>query len=139
MIQLLKEVGIDACDSYKRTALVWASFYNNTNLLNWLIDNGANLNHQDKTGFSALHSAAQEKNFEATEILIKKGANLELKDSWGNTPLMRAINSTTNYKFIELLIQSGANLDNVNNYGMTPRLVAESMAGFDVEVLKAKI
>lgn len=129
---LLLEVGIDALDSYQRTSFIWASFYNNIDLLIWLTNNGANLNHQDRNGFSALHFAGQEQHFDSAKLLIKKSANLELKDINGNTPLMDAIfNSKGNYKIVNLFIESGANLDNMNNHGMTPRLLAESMADFD--------
>ncbi len=130
--KLLSEVGIDALDGYKRTSLIWSSFYNNTELLEWLLDNGANINHQDRNGFSALHFAVKEQRFEASEILINRKADLEIKDSNGNTPLMDAIfNSKGDYKIVTLLIDSDADLDNVNNHEMTPRLLAESMAGFD--------
>jgi ankyrin repeat protein len=129
---LLMEVGIDALDSYQRTSLIWASIFNNTELLNWLIDNGANINHQDRNGFSALHFIGQEQNYDSAVILINRKAELELKDSNGNTPLMKAIfNSKKDYKIVELLIKSGSNLDNENYHEITPRHLGESIAGFD--------
>jgi ankyrin repeat protein len=137
--KLLLEVGIDALDSYQRTSLIWTSFYNNTELLKWLIDNQANINHRDRNGFSALHFAAKEQCFNAVEILINNKADIELKDSNGNTPLMDAIfNSKGDYKIVALFIDSGANLDNLNNHEMTPRLLAESMAGFDYNLPPTK-
>ncbi len=127
---VLFEVGIDALDGYQRTSLIWASFYNNTELLKWLIDNGADINHQERNGFSALHFAGKEQRYDTAAILIENKADLEIKDSKGNTPLMDAIfNSNGDYKIVDLLIVSGANLDNVNNHEMTPKLLAESMAG----------
>ncbi|MBK9248079.1 MAG: ankyrin repeat domain-containing protein [Ignavibacteria bacterium] len=135
--KLLSEVGIDALDSYQRTSFIWAAFFNNIDLLHWLIDSGANINHQDRNGFSALHFIGQEQHFESAEIVIKQNANLELKDSYGNTPLMNAIfNSKSNYDIVHLFIESGANLDSVNNHGMTPRLLAETMVGFDYDLPK---
>ena len=137
--RLLMEVGIDELDSYQRTSLIWASFYNNTDLLKWLIDNGANINHQDRNGFSALHLIGKRQNYEVAVILTNKKADLELKDCNGNTPLMDAIfNSKGDYKIVELFIKSGANLDNTNFHDMTPRLLAESMAGFDYNLETAK-
>jgi len=136
---ILSEVGIDALDGYKRTSLIWTSFYNNTLLLKWLIDSGANINHQDRNGYSALHFAAKEQHFDTLEILINFKADLELKDSNGNTPLMDAIfNSNGEYRIVALFIESGANLDNINNHEMTPRLLAESMAGFDFNLPTTK-
>ena len=130
--KLLCEVGIDVLDRYHRTSLIWAAFYNNTTLLNWLIDNGANINHQDSNGYSALHFIGKEQHYETAKILINKNANLELKDCNGNTALIDAIfNSKGNYKIVNLFIEYGANPDNVNNYQMTPRFLAESMVGFD--------
>lgn len=129
---LLLELGIDVLDSYQRTSLIWASIYNNTELLNWLIDEGANINHQDRTGVSALHFTCKEQNYDSAVILVNKKSNLELKDDNGNTPLFDAIfNSKGDYKVVDLIIKSGANLDNLNNHEMTPRLLAQSMAGFD--------
>jgi ankyrin repeat protein len=129
---VLFEVGIDALDGYQRTSLIWASFYNNTELLKWLIDNGADINHQERNGFSALHFAGKEQHYYTAAILIENKADLEIKDSKGNTPLMDAIfNSNGDYKIVDLLIVSGANLDNVNNHEMTPKLLDESLAGFN--------
>ncbi|CAM3051920.1 Ankyrin repeat [Flavobacterium succinicans] len=125
---ILKEVGIDATDSYLRTSLIWAAFYNKIDLVIWLIENGADINHQDKNGLSALHFAAKENRTEVVKLLIEKNANIEIKDQNGNTPLMDAIfNSRDNLINIELFLKSGANLDNENNHEMTPRLLAESM------------
>jgi ankyrin repeat protein len=79
-----------------------------------------------------LHFAGKEQRYDTAAILIENKADLEIKDSKGNSPLMDAIfNSNGDYKIVDLLIVSGANLDNVNNHEMTPKLLAESMAGFN--------
>ncbi|MCB0442995.1 MAG: ankyrin repeat domain-containing protein [Aequorivita sp.] len=129
---LLKEVGVDARDSYLRTALIWATFYGNETLLNWLIDNGANVNHQDRNGDSALHFAAQQKTVGCAKKLIKKGADIEVQDNYGNTPLWRAIfASERDHTLVNLLIENGANLDHVAKHKMTPKDLAETIGGFD--------
>jgi ankyrin repeat protein len=51
---MLEDHGIDAKDSDGRTALIHASFFWEE-FLQYLIDNGADTNHQDKIGYSALH------------------------------------------------------------------------------------
>ncbi|WP_207436119.1 ankyrin repeat domain-containing protein [Sabulibacter ruber] len=133
---LLKKLGIDATDGYSRTALLWASFYGNLDMLAWLIENGANINHQDWNGYSALHFAAQEKRIGIAELLLKRGANLELRDNHGNTPLWTAVfNARKEYKLVELYLKSRANLDNVNNSGRTPRQMAEAMFSADFALL----
>jgi len=129
---LLNELGIDATDGYSRTALLWASYYGNLDMLSWLIENGAKINHQDKNGFSALHFAAQEKRIGIADLLLKHGANLELRDNHGNTPLWTAVfNARKDYELVKLYLKSRANLDNVNNSGRTPRQMAETMFSAD--------
>jgi uncharacterized protein len=133
VIHLLSEVGIDSCDSYLRTSLIWATFYNNLDLLKWLLENGADINHQDKVGYSALHFAGQEKNLETAKLLLAKGANLEITDKHGNTPLWTAIfNSKGDYRLVKLFVTNGANLDIENKHNMTPRKLANTIAGFDL-------
>ncbi|UOQ64651.1 ankyrin repeat domain-containing protein [Hymenobacter volaticus] len=128
--QVLSEVGIDACDGYLRTALLWATFYGNTNILGWLIDNGANVNHQDRNGYCALHFAGQEKQLGCAELLIAKGASLELPDVHGNTPIWTALfNSKDDQRVVNLFIQNGSNLDHHNRYNKTPRQVLERING----------
>lgn len=130
---LLTEVGVDACDSYLRTALIWSAFYGNSSLLIWLIDNGANINHQDKNGCCALHFVGQEKRVEIAVILLDKGANLELADIHGNTPLWTAVfNAKGDATVANLFIQKGANLDHVNKHQQTARLMAETFGGFNL-------
>jgi ankyrin repeat protein len=111
---------------------MWATLYDNINLLSWLIDSGANVNHQDRNGYSALHFAGQEKRFECAKLLIDKGANLELVDLHGNTSLWTAVfNSRDDTRLVKLYVQHGANMDHVNKHQRTPRQLAETIGGFD--------
>ena len=135
--QLLSEVGIDACDSYLRTALIYSTFYDNMDLLAWLIDNGANINHQDRNGYSALHFAGQEKKLRPAKLLVDKGANLELEDIHGNTPIWNTIfNSKGDTQIVDFYIAKGANLNHVNKHGKTPRQMAEIITGFDLPTIE---
>ena len=84
---VLKEIGINASDEYGRTALIWASFAENIELITWLLENNADINHQDVNGYYALHFAAQEKKTESTKYLLNQNAQIELKDKHFNTPL----------------------------------------------------
>jgi len=130
--QHILEVGVNACDGYLRTALIWSTFYDNSALLKWLIENGATINQQDRAGYTALHFAGQEKRYDCAELLIDKGANLELTDIHGNTPLWTAVfNARGDMRLVKLYIQHGANLDHVNNHQRTPRQMLETFGGIN--------
>jgi ankyrin repeat protein len=82
----LLENGIDKKDPEQRTALINAAFYNNVELLNWLVKNKAGLNMQDSIGFTALHFACQEGHIESVKLLLENNADLNIVDIYGNTP-----------------------------------------------------
>jgi len=131
--KLLTEMGPNVFDSYLRTPLIWATFYDNVDLLSWLIDNGADLNHKDKNGYSALHFAGQEKRLECAKILLDKGADLEVTDRHGNTPLWTTIfSSKDDLGLVKFYVQKGANIDHVNKHQSTPREIAKGICGVDL-------
>jgi uncharacterized protein len=132
--KLLLEVGLEATDGYKRTAITWAAFAGNIQLLEWLISNGADLNHRDARGYSALHFAVQEKQLEAVASLIRNKADLEARDANGNTPLMEAVfRSSGDYRFVKLLLAHGADPQAKNDHDVSPRELAETMDNFDMK------
>jgi len=59
------------------TPLIYATIINNVDILNLLINSGANLNYQDINGYTALHYACSEENYNICEILLD-GANINV-------------------------------------------------------------
>jgi ankyrin repeat protein len=55
-------------------------------LLPALLDAGANADHADARGVSALHACAMHALFAPARTLLARGANREAKDSFGRTP-----------------------------------------------------
>ena len=51
-----------------------------------LIDSGAQINHQDNDGNTALHYALMGENFELAKFLVGKGADKTIKNNDGETP-----------------------------------------------------
>lgn len=122
---LIASTNIDVLDGDARTPLIWASFHRRSNLLTWLIENGANVNHQDRDGYCALHFVAQEKLPDIAAILLDAGAQTELRDVYGNTPLWTAaFNARGDLSVVKVLVQHGASFDNRNNAGKTVRDMA---------------
>lgn len=73
----------------------------------------------------ALVKAIENKDYPdiAISLITDDNANVDFRDSSGNTPLMAAI-STGQLELAELLIDVGANLMLTNNHGQTPLMLA---------------
>jgi ankyrin repeat protein len=78
-------------------------------ILRLLLDSGAFIDLRDKTGVTALYYACQNHLHlsKCTDLLLRHGADANLCDGWGNTPLVFAV--TRGYTDIaRLLLESGA-------------------------------
>lgn len=75
------------------------------------------------TGESALHMVTKRRDLTWMQFLIGKGANVNIRDNKGATPLVAA----SNLNFIEgaaLLVEFGARVDESNSAGETPLITA---------------
>ena len=91
------------------------------NMLQLLLENGANIHQKDFAGQTALHRAViipEGETLELIKYLIAKGADINAKDDEGNTPLHIAY-AARNYDAVNLLINSGADTTIKNNLGAT--------------------
>ena len=133
----LKEFGIDATDGDGRTALINAVIEYKLEFIYWLIDSGANINHQDRIGYSSLHFIGQNKLADLAKYFLEKGADPNIQDIYGNTPLWTAIfNERQNSEVVKLLLRHGSNPDITNKYGKTPRIMYKTMNNADISIEK---
>jgi uncharacterized protein len=63
-----------------RRSLNYAAIRNDTAMITELLNNGANINLANRTGFTPLHHAAEAGSKEAVTLLIAKGANITLRN-----------------------------------------------------------
>lgn len=93
-----------------------------TEIIDFLIKKGANINLKAGTlGVTPLHLAAanpQDISLEPLEYLINAGADLNIKDNGGNTPIFVAY-GLNNSKAVDLLINAGACKDIINENGFS--------------------
>ena len=82
------------------------------------------INTRDVTsGETGLHIVTNRRDLTWMQFLIAKGANVNLRDARGVTPLVAAV--TANFiEGVELLVSKGARLDESNNAGETPIITA---------------
>lgn len=95
----------------------------NVEILEILIEAGADINGKEGN-FNAtpLYTAAMigsfpDRSFAVTDYLLKKGANPNIKNSKGETPLFQAVNTIAD-KTVKRLIAGGAHINIKNNDGV---------------------
>ena len=92
------------------------------------------VNHQDFKGQAALHFATSFADFDIVNLLLEKGAQIDICDSRGRTPLMGAVMHRRK-DMVKLLLDKGANINNkTDNDELTPLHFAVMMG--DIEGVK---
>ena len=111
MVKFLLEKGADAntvCEienehiDISPTPLMNAAYRGNTNIINMLLENGADINYTTDYGMTALMYAASFNQFEAAKVLLENNADTSVTDEYGRTALDLA--KSEDYKdIVELL------------------------------------
>ncbi|WP_371219595.1 ankyrin repeat domain-containing protein [Orientia tsutsugamushi] len=95
----------------------------NIQIIQKLLDEGANINQQDNYGCSALHTAVRLGEIDVIQKLLDEGANIDLQNHSGQSPLHYAC-FAGRINVIQKLLDEGANIDLQNNYGYTALYIA---------------
>ncbi|MBW5397594.1 ankyrin repeat domain-containing protein, partial [Brachyspira pilosicoli] len=122
--------GEDYPPDYDYTPLMIAALRNDYDMVKFLVEKGANINAKTHSEYSSLETplllsldyehieSRYDENSSVAEYLINNGADINVTNEDGETPLMYA-SKLHNIKVIELLIQKGADINAFNNYGNT--------------------
>ena len=137
-----KGAKVDARDTFRLTPLYYAALHSYEDIGDLLLDKGSDINADDG-GWTLLYDAILydyygDKGKDAIKLLISKGANVNIKDSAGCTPLHYAI--WMDYgDIVETLINNGSDVNAEDNDGFTPYCCAVMRGRKDfVELLIAK-
>jgi ankyrin repeat protein len=135
MVKLLLKYKADPNDSQIEGRPLLFSAFANRNILEALLDAGANIELRDEAtsidgarpGWPPLVAAADRQNVGAVEILLKHGANPNARDATGNGVLLHWAASSfgaeltdQNLRIAELLLDHGADPNVRNPDGITP-------------------
>lgn len=105
------------------TALHEAILCNYREIVDILLDHGADPNVEDSLSRTPLYLAVYNEDVEVVSILLDRDANIEISDNTGKTPLHRAAIAGSE-KIAQLLLNAGANPSAVENDGGTPLHIA---------------
>jgi ankyrin repeat protein len=121
-------------DEYGRTPLHYAALDADLARVRELLAGGANPGAAADDGWTPLHFAAQAYAPEICEALLRAGAPVDPADSYGNTPLWRAVfDSQGRGEAIAVLRRHGANPLRANAHAVSPLGLARTIANYDVE------
>ncbi|KAL9969342.1 hypothetical protein ACROYT_G021546 [Oculina patagonica] len=92
--------------------------------VNFLLDNGADIDLQGNNGFTALHLAVRHKSTEAVKVLLQRGADPSIPDNETETPLLFAARRGYTEIAALLLNDTRTDVNYANSVKLTPFLVA---------------
>lgn len=92
-------------------------------MVKFLVDKGANVNHGAINGTAPLMLAATNGHLDVVKFLVDKGADVNAKDHKGGTPLMAAAREG-HLDMVKFLVEKGADVNARGNDGETPLTLA---------------
>ena len=135
VLKLLKESGAnihveDNEGSY--SVLLAAIGTGDCNTVRWLIEQGVDVNHCDKNGFTAVHIAAMQGNLDVVKLLKESGANIHVEDNEGSYSVMLAAIGTGDCNTVRWLIEQGVDVNHCDKNGFTAVHIAAKQGNLDV-------
>jgi serine/threonine-protein phosphatase 6 regulatory ankyrin repeat subunit B len=95
-------------------------------MVEYLIENGANVNTTNENGYSSLMFATDEGFPDVVELLLDKGADLKIKATgtgyagWLAIHLLSSLNHENNIRILDILLRHGADINARDGEGTSP-------------------
>jgi len=110
-----------------------ASIVDETDVVEFLLANGANINYINKVNNqTALHIVAELGYLTLTQFLIGKNAEIDLKSSDGGMTALQYASKYNHLPIVQLLIENNASLDETDNAGQTALQMAAIQGNFEI-------
>jgi ankyrin repeat protein len=100
-------------------------------LIEYLIENGADIEAKSDGGWTPLHSQAYSGQKDGVELLLEHGANIDAKHAFDMTPLLNSIR-WNRVEVAKLLVDKGAKVDGANTFGRTPLIIGAIRGYFEM-------
>jgi ankyrin repeat protein len=124
--KLVTETGVNTEDASGMTPLMLATAFGTREAVSALLDAGADVKAQSRSGVTALHVAWQDAS--VVRLLLDRGADVNAKTQLGATPLQVASSANGTEAVVSLLLEKGAEPDAAETRGVTP-LISAATAG----------
>ena len=144
VLELMISEGVDIDTPYEdgSTLLFKAAAKRRTELVKWLITNGADGTHRDNNGNTVLHALFETEkplDMDFLRMLMNLGVDLNARGSFGDTPLAVAAKHKNFTAHVKLLVEAGAEINIANENEATPLGVAQQRGAAETaEYLRAK-
>ena len=115
---------INQRDERGGTPLIYAAMRGYPDLVENLLEIGANTASVNEAGFSALHVSSMNGKADTTQLLVDAGAALELVDSSFGATSLHMATQEGHCGVVEVLVRAGARVDHQATNGETPLYVA---------------
>lgn len=118
VLQCMKDLGIDfqtCLDKQMMTPMEAAARWGHVNIIDFLLKCGEDINHRNVLFQTPLYSALQYKNKDAVSFLLDKKASTDLRDAFGQSPVLFYImvcgcRTDSDLEIFKLLLEAGASV-----------------------------
>ena len=100
-------------------------------VLQSIIDQGADVNATNKKNVTSLMLASEKKNVDAMNVLLRAGADRTIKDANGDTWIHYAIRGWCSKEVLQSIIDQGADVNATNKKNVTFLMLASEMGNVD--------
>ncbi len=114
----IEKEAVTCRDRMGRTLLMYAALRGNLDIVQYLIDNGSDVNAKDKDNWQPIHFAAQKKNLLMVKLLLDNGADINAQHGDGGTALHKFVLDEDARKY---LISKGADINLKNFHDISPQ------------------
>jgi len=129
---------LNAVNSKGYTPLILASYYSQSEVVKFLLENDVNINFISSQG-TALCGVAYKGDIVIAKLLIQYGAELDIQDDNGTSPLLYAT-LLGHTKLAKLLLTFGADPTLEDNEGLNPIKCAEQLKNTKLtDLFKSKL
>ncbi|OAQ89061.1 ankyrin repeat domain-containing protein 52 [Purpureocillium lilacinum] len=118
-ISLITEQNANETSSLGRSALFVACANGNIDVVDILLEKGADITIASNSGWTPMDVASYSGHAEVVKLLLEKGADITIADNNGRTPVHSA-SRNGHVKVVKLLLEKGAAIAIAGNNGRTP-------------------